>query len=102
SVLLSNSVIGNDLFSPVLPRIPQAFPHMLGANRTLLPIMVAGGAVLSSEVDDLQMCFVPFILGDEALQITFRLFNTFSIGQAPSVCQPVDVRVYGEGRLLKD
>ncbi len=48
-------------------------------------VATAGGAILATVEDDLQMQAIPGRLGKELFQIAFRLFDVFAFGQ-PQRC----------------
>src|SRR5690606_7927925 len=60
--------------------LSQFFSHILRTNRAFLPIMSAGGAVGSSEIDHLKVYALPFFFRDQALEVAFCLDYALSIG----------------------
>ena len=64
-------------------------------------ITAAGGAVLPGVIDDLQVQGIPPISREQSLQITFRLYHGTPVRQLPTLCQPVNVGIHGEGRFAE-
>ena len=63
--------------------------------------MIAGGTVLASEVNDLQMAAAPFAFGEELLEVALGLLDVLAVRQPPPFREAVDVRVEGERRLAE-
>ena len=53
--------------------------------------------MLSAEVNDLQVEFIPGLLGKEALEILLGLLDRFPVGQAPSLGQTVNMGINRKG-----
>jgi hypothetical protein len=47
--------------------IPQLLPHIFFADGTLTPHVPSRGTIFAAEINYLQMGFVPFAFGDQAL-----------------------------------
>ena len=72
-----------------------------GADFADAAIAAASGAILASEINDLQMERVPARLGEGLLQISLRLDDVASPGQTPALCQTVNMRIDRKGRHSK-
>jgi glutamate-ammonia-ligase adenylyltransferase len=72
-----------------------------GADRAALEIVPPGGAVLASEVDDLEMTIAPLIGGEEHLEVAFGLDHVARTRQTPAAGEAVDMGVDGKGGMTE-
>jgi len=63
--------------------------------------VAARGAVLASEVDELEMAAAPVLRLKQALQVALGLDHIARAREPPAPGQPMDVRVDGEGGLAE-
>lgn len=63
--------------------------------------MASCRAVLSCEVDDLEMEFIPFFFRKQAFEIGLCLLDGFCFAKSPAGGAAVDVCVDGEGRMME-
>lgn len=80
--------------SPCVSVIPLVDPRADGAGLWIVPFR---GAVLSSEVDDLNVSDSPGgLFGEDQLQVGFRHLHALPTREAPPLGQSVDVGIHGE------
>ena len=72
-----------------------------GADFADAAIAAASGAVLASVINDLQVENVSARLGEGFFQISLRLDDVAPPGQAPALCQAMNVRIDRKGRQSK-
>ena len=58
-------------------------------------------AVFATVENELQMQFVPMLLGKQCFEIAFRLQHRFSAGEFPALCKSMNMGVDREGRRAK-
>jgi len=74
------------LADPLLRRRPRT-------DRTAREVVPLGRAVLSTEVDDLQVKTIPKSLREDGLQVSLRPLDTGSVREAPPRGESMDVRI---------
>jgi len=69
-------------------------------DRTLIHVVVSGGAMVSAETNELNVEAVPAgLIGEPSLECCLGSVHALCVAYTPSTSEPVDVRVDWEGRL---
>ena len=72
-----------------------------GADFADATVAAASGAILASVINDLQVERVPARLWESFFQISLCLHDVAPPGQAPALCQAMNVRIDRKGRQSK-
>ena len=81
------------------PKFSSCFGISPRANRAFGGTVLTRWAVFPSEVDDLQMQFIPGFFREAFFKVFLGFFDRFSIAQPPAGCAAMDVRIHRESGL---